>query len=71
MHLLRFTFDISPVCFFSAISVVKFYFKLKKTAERGVDNCAYCDEYECEKLSGVFRTYPNAKPSLDTIRNNI
>ena len=36
-----------------------------------VDNCAYCDEYTCEKLSEIFKTDPKAKTRLDTIRHKI
>ena len=46
--------------------------KIRECAiESGVDNCAYCDEYACEKLSEIFRTDPKAKKSLDTIRHKI
>jgi len=35
---------------------------------RNVKNCAYCSEYPCDKLSGLFSAYPKAKETLDEIR---
>ncbi len=44
---------------------------MRKCARRkGVDNCAYCDEYACEKLMKLFATDPDAKKRLDKIRDN-
>ena len=36
--------------------------------ERGVVNCAHCDDYACEKLEGFFGMAPNARVTLDGIR---
>jgi hypothetical protein len=43
--------------------------------ERGVANCAYCDEYPCEKLEKVLRSFrtvsgEGAKANLDEIRKS-
>ncbi|MBN1975487.1 MAG: DUF3795 domain-containing protein [Sedimentisphaerales bacterium] len=38
--------------------------------QKGVQNCAYCDDYACEKLEGFFKMAPNAKEHLDEIRSN-
>jgi len=38
---------------------------------KGVVNCAYCDDYACEKLTGFFGFVPDAKKVLDGIRQNI
>jgi len=38
--------------------------------EKGVMNCAYCDEYSCEKLEKFFQMVPDAKERLDEIRNS-
>jgi hypothetical protein len=35
-----------------------------------VKNCAYCDEYPCEKLTEFFKMAPHAKTNLDEIRKN-
>jgi hypothetical protein len=39
--------------------------------ERKVKNCAYCDEYACEKLKEFFKMAPSAKKSLDKIRKSL
>jgi hypothetical protein len=36
--------------------------------ERGVENCAYCDDYGCEKLLKVFEMSADAKANLERIR---
>jgi hypothetical protein len=36
--------------------------------EKNVKNCAYCDEYPCEKLSAFLKNVPEAKATLDAIR---
>jgi len=38
--------------------------------ERNLKNCAYCNEYACEKLSPIFEVAPNNKNTLDQIRKN-
>jgi hypothetical protein len=39
--------------------------------ERGVINCAYCDEYGCETLTSLFEFIPAAKENLERIRASI
>jgi len=39
--------------------------------ERKLDNCAYCDDYICEKLEGFFKMAPEAKVALDGIRESL
>ena len=39
--------------------------------EKGVINCAYCNEYICEKLSKWFEKVPNAKDTLEEIRKTL
>jgi len=36
--------------------------------EKNVKNCAYCEEYPCEKLSAFLKNVPEAKATLDEIR---
>ncbi len=36
--------------------------------ERGVANCAHCDEYICDKLEAFFGLAPDARATLDSIR---
>ena len=36
--------------------------------EKNVKNCAYCDEYPCEKLSAFLKNVPEAKATLEEIR---
>jgi len=36
--------------------------------EKKVKNCAYCEEYICEKLAKLFNEYSKAKEVLDEIR---
>lgn len=33
-----------------------------------VENCAYCDEYICEKLEKFFKNAPDAQKRLDAIK---
>ena len=35
---------------------------------RGVDNCAHCDEYACEKLDEFFKMVPDCRARLDAVR---
>ena len=39
--------------------------------EKGVENCAHCDEYICSKLEGFFKSVPDNRKVLDKIRNTI
>jgi hypothetical protein len=36
--------------------------------ERGVANCAHCDDYGCEHLQAFWKMAPAARTSLDSIR---
>lgn len=36
--------------------------------QRGLESCAYCDEYVCERLEAFFTTDPTAKVRLDEVR---
>jgi hypothetical protein len=38
---------------------------------RGVINCAYCDDYGCEKITGFFNFAPDAKARLEEIRSTL
>jgi len=38
---------------------------------RGVVNCAYCDDYGCEKIEGFFGFVPAARATLDGIRQSL
>ena len=39
--------------------------------ERGVVNCAHCDDYACDKLTEFFKMAPNAKEALDAIAGGV
>ena len=39
--------------------------------EKVVPNCAYCDEYICEKLVGFLKIVPGNKDLLEKIRKTI
>jgi hypothetical protein len=43
----------------------------KCAIQRGYENCAWCDEYVCEKLNELFVMDPSAKSRLDKIRNSL
>jgi hypothetical protein len=34
-------------------------------------NCAYCNEYACDKLNKFFEMAPDAKKTLESIKNNL
>ena len=36
--------------------------------EKGVENCAVCDEYICEKLEAFLKLAPQARDALDALR---
>ena len=36
--------------------------------EKGVANCALCDDYACEKLQAFFKMVPMAQTKLEAIR---
>jgi len=39
--------------------------------ERHVEDCAYCDDYPCQKLGDWFALVPDAKATLDRIREGL
>ncbi len=39
--------------------------------DKGLENCAYCDDYGCEKIKILFSMVPEAKNRLDTIRASL
>ena len=36
--------------------------------EEEIANCAFCDDYPCEKLDMIFKALPEAKKRLDNLR---
>ena len=38
---------------------------------KNVKNCAYCDDFACEKLSKFFEAVPDAKTTLEEIRKKL
>ncbi len=36
--------------------------------EKGIMNCAHCDEYACDRLNEFFKSVSSAKVTLDSIR---
>jgi hypothetical protein len=40
-------------------------------SRKGIENCAHCNEYACEKLEKFFVTDPEAKKRLDAIRSTL
>ena len=36
--------------------------------QRGLESCAFCDEYICERLEAFFASEPSARTRLDEIR---
>ncbi|MFW9818434.1 MAG: DUF3795 domain-containing protein [Candidatus Thorarchaeota archaeon] len=39
--------------------------------EKGLENCAYCDDYFCDDLKMTFDKTPSAKERLDEIRKTL
>lgn len=39
--------------------------------EKNIENCAYCDQYACEKLEKIFQMVPETKKRLDKIRSKL
>jgi len=39
--------------------------------EKGVENCAYCVDYNCEKLTEILWASPEAKKTLEEIRKQL
>lgn len=43
--------------------------EIRKCARpRKVENCGYCAEYACEKLTGFLKSVPEAKKRLEEVR---
>ena len=40
-------------------------------SQKGIENCAHCNEYACEKLEKFFVTDLEAKKRLDAIRSTL
>jgi hypothetical protein len=38
--------------------------------DKKVKNCAYCDDYQCEKIAKFLQNTPTAAEKLDTIRRS-
>lgn len=43
----------------------------KCVKQNGLENCAHCSEYACEKLEDFFVKQPHAKAGLDVIRSTL
>jgi hypothetical protein len=43
----------------------------KCAQERGLENCAYCDDYVCENLKNIFDMASEAKLTLEEIRKSL
>jgi hypothetical protein len=39
--------------------------------EKGVENCAYCNDYNCQKLTVFLENSPEAKETLEEIRQQL
>ena len=39
--------------------------------EKGIENCAYCEDYPCEELEKLFTTDLGARKRLDIIRSRL
>jgi len=39
--------------------------------EKQVENCAYCDDYACEKLTKFIAMVPHARTALEGIRKSL
>ena len=46
--------------------------EIRKCAqEKSLENCAYCNDYGCQKLEKFFEMVPMAKDSLEEIRKGL
>ena len=43
----------------------------KRAVERGVVNCAHCDQYVCDTLAKFFEMAAHARETLDQIRETL
>ena len=41
----------------------------KCARQKGLENCAHCNEYSCEELEKLFTTDPDARKRLDEIKS--
>ena len=39
--------------------------------QKEIQNCAYCDNYACDKLEGFFKMVPDPKKHLDEIKDGL
>jgi len=39
--------------------------------EKNLRNCAYCDEYKCERLTKLHEQAPKLKKTLDSVRKDL
>jgi hypothetical protein len=39
--------------------------------KKQVANCAYCEEYPCQKLGEIFKIAPESKKKLEDIRSKL
>ena len=39
--------------------------------EKGIPNCAYCADYVCKSLEGIFKLLPECKDNLTKIRQTL
>lgn len=39
--------------------------------EKGIENCAHCSDYACDKLEKFFEMVPQSKKRLDEIRKTL
>jgi len=39
--------------------------------QKGLENCAHCNEYACERIEKFFATDPDARVRLDAIRREL
>lgn len=46
--------------------------EIRKCAHgKALKNCAYCDDYKCEKLSKLHEQAPQLKETLDQVRSSL
>ena len=46
--------------------------EIRKCAQgRNLNNCAYCDDYKCERISKLHEQAPKAKETLDQVRKSL
>ena len=53
------------------IRICKEEYNIKCAVEKGLANCAYCEDYACDDLAELFKSDPTAKARLDEIRSTI